>query len=358
MPGSQPAPTPLLTILGSLSVVFSMLLFNTSDAIVKLSHLSVSQLTFGRFLIQFLIAVLWWNICKPSGQYVNNWYGDKPYILNIWVRGLCCSIYIICFYYAVKVMPVGDVTIFHNQSGLIIAFLAKVFLNEKLPKLYPILIITSVLGTFFVSQPSFLQIFVQKYINNNSMANIEQLNIGGIIAALIGMLFCSFERVLIRSARQTHFIQFEIVSSGLTVFFTIPIVVIFNLLIGNTEFEWYTNWNFDMFSCITMILIGIIGFSALCFVVKGYQLGDATKVSWFEYIDIIYACIIQVVVFNDALNLFEWIGLVLIVIGCALNVGEQYYDYKILKTSVQHQNQEMLELLETTIESNRDEVYL
>ena len=74
------------TIIGSLCIAFGQLLFATNEAILKLSSLKESQLLFGRFGIQFIIAIFWWIFKKPSNAI--NWYGDKPHIINIWSRGI------------------------------------------------------------------------------------------------------------------------------------------------------------------------------------------------------------------------------------------------------------------------------
>ena len=54
------------TLIGSLFIALDTFLFATADTIVKLSSLSVSQLLFGRWFIQFIIAIL----MKLTGKHV------------------------------------------------------------------------------------------------------------------------------------------------------------------------------------------------------------------------------------------------------------------------------------------------
>eukprot|EP01084_Bolivina_argentea_P105773 189419_1 len=142
------------TIIGSFCVLLSELCFATNDAIVKLSNLTICQLMVGRFSVQFVIAILWWNFKQPVKTI--NWYGDHPYIFNIWIRGFTYSFVIITSWYAVIRLPLGDMYCIFEQSPLIIALMASIFLKEKLPKLTPIIVILSIVGITFLAQPTFL----------------------------------------------------------------------------------------------------------------------------------------------------------------------------------------------------------
>ena len=90
------------TILGSLSVALASFLFATNDAIFKLSGYKESELLTGRFIVQYLWAVSWWICKKPLNS--NNWYGDKPDILNTWIRGILVVIHICTVWYAMVLL--------------------------------------------------------------------------------------------------------------------------------------------------------------------------------------------------------------------------------------------------------------
>ena len=97
-------------IIGSLCVTLGMILSGLNEVIVKVSGLSTEQLVTGRFSIQLIIATLWWNIKKPISPHlfhsdsnkvlINNWYGDKPFIINIWLRGIFFAGLIFLFYFS------------------------------------------------------------------------------------------------------------------------------------------------------------------------------------------------------------------------------------------------------------------
>ena len=115
------------TIIGSLCIALSQLLFATNDALLQLSHLKITQFVLFRYVGQLIIAVIWWIFFKPKS--VKNWYGDKPYIT---VEGqkqlimrhrtfhLCMVLLLICIcisYTAQYKIYGGSNVITHSSAG-------------------------------------------------------------------------------------------------------------------------------------------------------------------------------------------------------------------------------------------------
>ena len=63
------------------------------------------------------------------------------------------------------------------------------------------------------------------------------------------------------------------------------------LFIDNKYIGYISDWSWEITSILITILIGFIGFGALSLNVIGFQYGDATKISWIEYTQIIIAYI-------------------------------------------------------------------
>ena len=268
------------TMIGSACVFLGQLLFATNDAIIKLSGMKISQLMIGRFTICILIAVSWWKIKKPLT--VNNWYGDQPYTKNIWIRGITYSITIICLWYGIIRLPLGDAYCIFNQSPLLIAIIAAIFLKEPLPKLTPIIALLAIIGIFCLSQPTWLT------SDDNSALNID-----GLMAMFMAVIAWSVSVVLVRTAKESHFLQLEIVSAGQTVFISLPILLLLNeYVIKNERIGSFSasDWEWDVKSVSIMVAIGVNGFAALCLNVVGFQYGDATKVGWYVIILNVYNC--------------------------------------------------------------------
>eukprot|EP01084_Bolivina_argentea_P039570 73121_1 len=322
------------TMIGSGCIAFGQLLFATNDAIIKLSNLKESQLLIGRFGIQFMIAITWWIVRKPTNTI--NWYGDKPYIINIWCRGITFTINTICLWYGVMRLPLGDATCIYYQSPLVIAIITFLFLGEKLPKTTPLICTLAITGIIFLAQPPIIISLFNRYVYNMDNEKIESLNIDGLISMFIALFSWSISASLVRTAVDSHFLQLEIVSAGQTLYGSIPMLlilnhfIIHNPLIGDFNLK---EWSFDIKSIIIMIVIGTFGFIALSLNVIGFQYGDATKVAWLEYIAIVFSFIYQIYVFNDIPNKFEIIGVMLLSIACILPISEELYYYCSRKLS-------------------------
>ena len=321
------------TMMGSICVFIGQLLFATNDAIIKLSNVKISQLLVGRSTVCIIIAVLWWLIKKPST--VKNWYGDHPYIKNIWIRGITYSIMFICLWYAIIRLPIGDVFCIFNQAPLLIAIIAAVFLKEKLPKMTPFIAVFAILGICFLSQPTFLTHFYYRYIQKEvgvaDNAQFETLNIDGLLSIFVAMISWSICVVLVRTAKESHFLQLELVSALQTVFIAGPVLLLLNeYAIKNDRIGDFStdSWKWDIKSIVIIIIVGINGFIALCLNVVGFQYGDATKVAWLEYIETVFTLLYQIFLFNDIPNTFEITGAVLVVIACCISVGEEIYNHR------------------------------
>ena len=161
------------TMIGATCIAVGELLFTVVMICMKLATCSEAQFIIGRYSIAFLIASSWWKFAKPSN--VNHWYGDKPYILNIWMRTLFYSISIGTYNYAIYYLPLGDQNCIMYQGPLITAILGWIFLKEKLPKLTPIIIILATVGIIFVSQPTFL-IKIYYQLTNSDNHDLESLD--------------------------------------------------------------------------------------------------------------------------------------------------------------------------------------
>eukprot|EP01084_Bolivina_argentea_P316885 549375_1 len=319
-------------MIGSLCIAFAVLCYNINELIVKWSKIDVIQLLFGRFCVQFIIACIWWNVKKPKGTYVNNWYGDKPFITNIFIRGIFHNIIVLGLWYSVTRLPVGDFCVILVQNSLITALFAKIFLAEKLPNLFILIATFGIIGSLLISQPTFLS-----YLFN--INNIEPLDIYGLLVLCISILCMGINNVLVRTAKEAHFLQLELVSSAQMIFVITPVVLLLNNYINVESIGTFHTIQFDLFSLLLMFLTGFIGFIGLSLHVIGYQLGDATKVSWLEYVSIVYQSLFQTFFWNDPFNLFESIGVILVVLACFIDLGEQYYNYVKIKQTEQEVNE-------------------
>ena len=137
------------TLLGSAYIASGTFIYATYEALGKLSGLKLSQILIFTWSFALLFNFIYWKLKRPS--HVNNWYGDKPYIKLIWLRGIIGGSLSICIWYAIIKLPLGDASCFFFQTPLIVTILSKIFLNDKLLKLTPIIMIFAIIGILFIS---------------------------------------------------------------------------------------------------------------------------------------------------------------------------------------------------------------
>eukprot|EP01083_Nonionella_stella_P182732 658208_1 len=328
------------TIVGSLCIACGFICFSTNEMIVKWSQLDVAQLLFGRYCVQFIIACFWWNCKKPKGSFVNHWYGDTPFVRNIFFRGIAYNLFMVTLWLAMKLLPIGDANSIVSQNALLTAALGKILFKERLPKLFIPVLLLGVIGSLFISQPTFLQYWF------SDIQHIQPLNPYGLILIVIAIISWSVCCILIRSAKEAHFLQLELVSSAQMLFVAVPLILLFNTFLQLKLLGTFNTLQFDSLSIGVSIVTGFIGFAGLSLCVIGYQLGDATKVSWLEYSTIAFSCLYQTFVFQDPLNISESIGIVLVVASCVANLFEQYYNF--IQAKKHHQ-----EMIEPTLQEQR-----
>eukprot|EP01083_Nonionella_stella_P035446 96721_1 len=347
--------THLETIIGMILLTIGQFILGTMETIVKLlfeHNVKLLQIMCMRFTIGAILSFIWWKFNQPINT--TNWYGDSPYITNIWARGFFHFCMASTFFFALSLLPIGDTLCIFYHSPLLIVFAGHFVLNEPLPNRFLLLLscILLSMGIMILSQPAF--------ITNDEN---ESLSITGIIFACIAAISWAFACILTRTAKESHVLQLEIANSLQTVFLWIPLLTTINhFWIGNeTLGDLFGNdWIFDMYSSVMMCVVGVLGFAGLLFNTLGYQYSDATKVSWLEYIEIPILFGFQTILFNDPPNKYEIIGACMVTVGCLLPAAEELYHYyhnaRILRYS-------HVQIVSTSMDENEEclddeEVYL
>eukprot|EP01083_Nonionella_stella_P076945 209871_1 len=340
------------TIIGSLCVTAACVFGGVEEVITKASKLTLAQLLMGRFFVVFILSVLWWNIKKPTTPNIfnvkangttvtiNHWYGDSPYVVNIWARATVYGLHIICFYSGLKLVPIGDLQCILYISPLLTVYVGCIVLKETLPVWYIITpsTILTILGVLITTQPPFLLGTIVSNKTNNYM--YEPLNVYGLVLIFLASVSWTIVVLLVRTAKDTHFLQLEIASSLCLIFVIFPCALIINHYVVNIDFFGdlsIDGWYFDFSSILSMIIVGFCGFGFIAFSVIGYQLGEATYVSWLECIYIPISFIYQSVVFDDKPNVYELIGSVLVILGCTLPLMRQIYIHITERNSIRYE---------------------
>eukprot|EP01084_Bolivina_argentea_P104474 187063_1 len=340
-------------IIGSILVALCQLFIGTNDAIVKSCGLGESQILFSRYSIQLCLAIIWWNFRKDKPMHFN-WYGDTPYIPNVWLRGFTYFMAILTGYFTIYRLPLGDAFCIFYQAPIWTVFIARIYLKEQLPNLWvliPSVLLTSS-GIVLITQPHFL-------FSMLSIKYYESLNIIGVIVACVSSLCWVFSSILVRTAVKAHFLQIELVSSIQAVLIWTPLFTLIDFLWIHEDTFNGNGWIFDGNAIISMFCVGVFGFVGMALFVMGYQYGDATKVAWLEYINIIITMLYQTFLFNDIPNVYELCGTIMVFIGSILPLFHECfkkYHQQIVPYQAVDMDSEFLYDEEENEQENKDAV--
>jgi len=198
---------------------------------------------------------------------------------------------IVILYYGQSRLPLGDAYCIILQLPLVIAFMGRIFLKEKLPKMTPLIALFGIAGIILIAQPSWLLKYLPMKEELIDTDNVHSMDVIGLIALLIAVFIWGIQTLMVRKAQNSHFLQLELAASGNMVFVGSTALLAMNHFvlhedhIGDFRAD---SWDFGLESIGIMLSVGCLGFLGLTLQVVGYQYGDATKVSWLQYLSLVF----------------------------------------------------------------------
>ena len=221
------------------------------------------------------------------------------------LRGLAGGAFgLICHFYAMKTIPLGDAVTLKSMNPIYTIFAAKFFLNEEIRCRNLILALACSIGGILIAGPSFLSEKNEQFKDYN-----ERYNPLGYTAAIIGSLFAPSVFILMRKAGKmgVHTLQLLLSWSlcGLTA----------SLICGRTlgrlvEGRWglpeYPEaWFYILGLCIT-------GTSAHILFDYSGRIAPAGLSSMIRSTEVLWAYMIELVVFCEVPSVTTVVGVVLI----------------------------------------------
>jgi len=312
------------TILGMCLVAFGTALFCTNGAIVQKHGGSILQLMLGRYCVQNIISsILWvfnpWNVRKDA----IHWYGDGASRKIIWLRGLALFSTVFFWWRGLELVPLGDGESILFLSPMTTVIAARILLKEELPWTFIPTALISFAGLTFICQPSFIF----------AGTDYEQISWEGVLYLLAAVACWSASCVMVRTVKEANWLQLEMAVTVQSILVWCPLlIVITQFAPGGSSIDggqWSASWDTWVVICI----LGCFSFTALMCNVIGYQLGDATKVAWMEYLDLVFAFLYQWLYLKDIPDQWEIIGCLCLLSTCFINLAEELYHYFTLKSS-------------------------
>lgn len=273
---------------GLTDMVAGTLFFSIGAVLIKLTgqRLPALEVVFARSLV---MAVYCYVLARRAGAYLP---GHNKLLL--FFRGALGFAAYFCIFYSIIHMPLADATVVSLSFPLIVPLWAMLFLGERLEVRTVLSIIFGAAGMLCVVRPGFL------FSDLSSYAPLA-------IAAAVGAaLLSSVSVTIIRKLTETDH----------------PLVIVLSAAVAGTigaPIIGAGDWLLPTAGEAAMLLgMGLCMSVGQHFVTVGYGKSPASKVSVLYYLEVIYAAVFGLLVFNELPDAMTIFGSVLIVGGAAL----------------------------------------
>ena len=269
---------------------FGWILYLINDLIVKHLTLTFSsiQINFFNFtfgLVPFFIFLFYKGGFKNLR--INNY---KVQIISAILR----LITTMGFFYAISTVKLAELYSIFFAIPIFISFLSVFLLKEKITFKTMSFIFIGFCGVFLIFRPGFQEISPGLYV------------------ALIAIIAYSNLHILVRKHSNTESpIAFS--------FYQISLVII---VTGILLFFVFDFKSFTLSQLILNFICGILHIGAILSLMIAYQMAEAHKLAYIQYIQIISGFILGYLIFNEVPGLFIYLGCALILISATFIIKE------------------------------------
>ncbi|MFC0246060.1 DMT family transporter [Falsochrobactrum ovis] len=284
-------------IRGMIIMVMGVLLLPFTDAIGKwmstMDNIPPATVAFLRFAVQcaltFVILLAMGGISQFRTSHLT---------VNL-VRGALIGFTSLCFFMAIKYMSLADATAIFFAEPLILTIMSAIILKEKIGWRRYCAVTVGLVGTLIVIQPSF-EVF-------------------GAISLLPLLCAVSFATYLILNRKygvheKPLVMQFYAgIGGGLTTAFAM-------LIASQTSVEdFHFSLTLTPSICLLIFLLGSVATVGHLMVVQAFKLAPASILAPFQYLEIVTAVILGLLLFGDFPTPSKWLG-IMIIIGSGIYV--------------------------------------
>lgn len=278
-------------------MILSALGFALMGVFVKLSYaqgIPVLQIVAARALVSALI-----SYTDVRRKKISVWGARKNLLF---ARGAAGAIALIFVYTALTHLPFAEATVLQYLHPMFTALLAVFFLQEKLHKNTMACIAFSFLGLLMIVKPDFLLMFFE------STYAAPHYPLWAIAAAIAGALGSAIAYVLVRKLNETE-------DSSVIIFYFPIIALPLSLILLGGEIVMPQGWTW-----LFLLLVGVTTQIGQVGLTKAMKTAGAGKATSFSYLQVVFAMILGVLVFNEIPTLWTLIGAAFILLGVMINV--------------------------------------
>ncbi|MCW3788039.1 DMT family transporter [Plebeiibacterium sediminum] len=282
------------TTKGYLLIAGSVISFSIMSALVKsIPEINSTITTFVRFTVGFGILGLL-ALTKKIKLTFNN-----SFLLLL--RGLTGGFAVFLLYYSIVNIGVGKATVFVYSYPIFATLLSVIIFKEKVKPIQWFFILIAFIGIILLSIKNGLDI---SQISSNELLAIT----GGVLSAI--------SVILVKKLHHTD--------SSTSIFFSQSLIGFWLFMFPANTVSFEGNVNI----AIILIAIGIVSAIGQLIMTEGYKYVEVSKGSTMYMLIPVFNIITGYYLFNEVLTFKEWIGALLVIIGCIGVVSTKALKFK------------------------------
>ncbi|MFT7579824.1 MAG: drug/metabolite transporter (DMT)-like permease [Myxococcota bacterium] len=271
---------------GLLDMVIAALCFSVMGVLVKFVGQSIpsNEVVFFRSVVGLILSV--WMIRRHG---LSPWGVNKPILI---LRGLLGFSGLLCFFYALTKLPLADAAVIMSTNPIWTAILAAVFLRERLSPRVLLASVAAFIGVTMVARPDFLF---------GEATSGTGLPLFAVAIALLGAVSAAGAYVCVRQLRRTD--------HALVVILFFPLIA----APGSIPTMWDNAVWPDAGQWLLLIAIGVVVQIAQVFLTRGLHSEPAGRATAVSYVQVVFAYLWGLLLFNEVPTPLSIGGAVLIV---------------------------------------------
>lgn len=281
-------------------MIFSALAFSIQNVIVKELSYTMGTGEIG-FFRGFLSALLILGLMKV--QHIHFSHCDRG---ALWFRGIAGGIGMICIFYALRGMPLADVSILSQLSAFFVMLFAALFLKEVLPKGAGLPLVIIVVGACLVVRPW----------------NFASFNVYSLFVLAQSVCAAAAYTTISKLTGSGKHHQYEIV------FYFLFCAAVTSAVLMGFDFQMPNIREWGLY-----IALGIITVIAQIWMTEAYANANPVVVSFVAYIAVFYNALWGFLIFDETLTLMTICGGIGIV-GGSMYLTKLKHDAIAVKSSV------------------------
>lgn len=258
--------------------------FSVMALLVRLAGRRLSSMEIVLMRGLMTLALSWWALDRAG---ISPWGTQRKLLV---FRGALGSMALLCYFYSILHLPLGEATLIQNMNPVFATLLAAYVLHEHLRAPEVICLVASLIGVLFIAHPA--PLFGAPSAPTNPMA---------LMIALGGAFFSGSAYTLVRKMRATEH----------------PFVVVFYLPLLSVPISLpfaFANWKWpNVNEWLILIGVGVTTQLAQVNMTRGLQLERTARATTTGYLQVAFAVVWGAVILGEIPDVWTLLGATIII---------------------------------------------